>query len=132
MTMSDAAVLMPEAFNERFTVYLNSAGKPVERTLSQMTSGEVLFAIRWHADETERLERDAEPAKVIAIAIEEGRTADLAHMTRGELLAGRDALRRSIEASQQLGRLIHLVHTSMPQWRGELPLDKAVRKFWPR
>ena len=52
-----ADVLKPEAFNERFTVYLDAEGKPVERTLREMTAGEVLKALEWLGEEIARLER---------------------------------------------------------------------------
>ena len=51
-------VLMPEKFNEKFTVYLNAAGTPVQRTLREMTPSEVLAAMQWQSDEGDRLERD--------------------------------------------------------------------------
>ena len=49
-----ADVLKPEAFNERFTVYLNAEGKPVERTVREMTAGEVLKALEWLGEEIAR------------------------------------------------------------------------------
>lgn len=67
-------VIEPKAFNEPFTIYLNSEGKPVERSLREMTASEVLAAMEWQDVEAKRLEREAEPAKAIAIALAEGRS----------------------------------------------------------
>ena len=49
-----ADILKPNQFNERFTVYLNAEGAPVQRTLREMTGDAVLTAIDWHNAEAER------------------------------------------------------------------------------
>ena len=54
-----ADVVTPEQFNEQFTLYLNTKGEPVQRTLREMTADEVLAAERWQLAEADRLERDA-------------------------------------------------------------------------
>jgi hypothetical protein len=56
-----AEVIEPRAFNQRFTLYLNSEGKPVERSLREMTAGEVWEAIRFQIGESNRLEAEAMP-----------------------------------------------------------------------
>ena len=61
--MAEGNVLMPDAFNERFTLYLNTEGNPVERTLREMTGGEVLLAHEWIVDEADRCRREAEAFK---------------------------------------------------------------------
>lgn len=48
-------------FNERFTIYLNTEGKPVQRPLRKMTAGDVMSALLWHSDEARRLEVAAAP-----------------------------------------------------------------------
>jgi hypothetical protein len=65
-------VLMPEKFNEKFTVYLNAAGTPVQRTLREMTPSEVLAAMQWQSDEGDRLERDCAPFAELRRAVEAG------------------------------------------------------------
>ena len=47
-TKAIAEVVAHDAFNERFTIYLNDKGKPVQRTVREMTAGEVMPAIAWH------------------------------------------------------------------------------------
>ena len=34
---------------ERFTIRINKAGQPVQRTLPEMTAGEVIRAFNWHS-----------------------------------------------------------------------------------
>jgi hypothetical protein len=52
-------VLEPKVFNERFTIYVNCNGKPVERTLREMTAAEVMAAIKWHHQTSQQLEAEA-------------------------------------------------------------------------
>jgi hypothetical protein len=127
-----ADVIEPAAFNERFTIYLNAAGEPVERTLREMTAGEVLAAIRWHDAEADRLRREAEPYNAIAIAFETGRTDEIPDLSRDELRAGGAALRRAGEANMKTARLMKMVQVNMPQWRdGKMQLGDALLRYWP-
>ena len=59
-----ADVVMPDQFNEQFTLYLNTEGKPVKRTLREMTAAEVLLAMDWQRDEANRLNAEAAHARV--------------------------------------------------------------------
>jgi hypothetical protein len=52
--------------NERFTLWLNAAGEPVAKPLSEMTAGEVLQAFHWLDDEKRRADAAAAPAQAIA------------------------------------------------------------------
>ena len=70
--MSDDNVLMPGNFNERFTIYLNADGNPVQPILREMTAGEVLAAIAWHTAEGDRLEHETQCFRDIAKALETG------------------------------------------------------------
>ena len=70
-----ADVVVPDQFNEQFTLYLNTGGEPVQRTLREMTGAEVLVAFAWSRAEAERLEREVESARALAIAVEEGLVA---------------------------------------------------------
>jgi hypothetical protein len=40
--------MQADVMNERFTIYLNSRGDPVQRRLSDMTPDEVMEAIIWN------------------------------------------------------------------------------------
>ena len=44
-----ADVVVPDQFNEQFTLYLNTDGEPVKRTLREMTGAEVMVAFAWSA-----------------------------------------------------------------------------------
>jgi hypothetical protein len=37
-----AEIIQPKALNERFTLYVNANGQPVQRTLREMTADEAL------------------------------------------------------------------------------------------
>ena len=82
-----SGIIAPVAFNERFTIYLNAEGKPVQRTLREMTGDEVLLAVEWSHDEADRLDAEAEPARAISRAIQERRLEDLRHLSREEIRA---------------------------------------------
>jgi hypothetical protein len=56
-----AEIIVPDPLDERFTFYLNAAGKPVQCTLREMTAGEVSQAMDWSMAEAERLVAEAEP-----------------------------------------------------------------------
>ena len=65
MTCQQSNVVAPEVFNERFTV--PQRNRLVVLTLSQMTAGDVLAAMDWQANESDRLiEAAKKPARKIA------------------------------------------------------------------
>jgi HAMP domain-containing protein len=130
--MSDDNVLMPGNFNECFTIYLNADGNPVQRTLREMTAGEVLAAIAWHTAESDRLEHETQRFRDIAKALEAGdadavppdtKEAEIKHMAA--------ALREAGEAQLKTARLMQLVHVNMPQWRRRMKIGEALRRYWP-
>jgi hypothetical protein len=131
--MSHDNVLMPDDFNERFTIYLNAAGKPVQRTLRQMTGGEVIAALEWNQGEIDRLEVDAAPVRWMGEAIEAGRTDRLAEVAKDELLAAVAVLRALATAQMRHARLLSLVAVAIPQWRRHrgMGLSDALKRFWP-
>jgi hypothetical protein len=121
----------PKACSERFTIYLDAEDKPVQRTLGEMTSGEVMQAIRWHIDECSRLEIEGAPAAVaIAAAIEGWRDPKVPDLTAGELEAASMALQRCAELSAAYERLTRLVRAALPRRSDQLPLADAVRLYW--
>lgn len=126
-------VITPGAFNEKFTLYLNTEGKPVQRTLREMTADEVLRALEWQGSEADRLNREAEPARQIAsAAADKGRHAEIAHLSEAEFDAAALALEKAGEAAERQVRLLGLIEAVMPQWHGsKLPLGKALRRYWP-
>ena len=127
-----AAIIKPGAFNEQFTIYLNTVGKPVRRTLREMTADEVLLAMNWSLAEADRLSIEAEPARQLAIAIEEGRAEEIGS-THEQIKDSAAILRRAGEAMESDARLLSLVASAMPQWRGSgLTLVQALRRYWPR
>jgi hypothetical protein len=119
-----------DARAERFTLYLNADRKPVQRTLREMTVGEVIAAIEWSAIETERLEREAVPASALIAAIEEGCEKEIA---TADIKAAAAAVRAAGNAMNRHATLLSLVHAAMPQWRGQktLGLYQAIRRYWP-
>jgi hypothetical protein len=125
-----ADIITPTALNERFTLYLNTEGKPVQRTLREMTAAEVLMALEWSRGETDQLSAEAEPARVLAVAIEEGCPPD--DLTQDQFNEAVLILRRSGEAMNRDARLMSLVAASMPKWKGTgMPLAKALHRYWP-
>jgi hypothetical protein len=128
-----ADVLSPEAFNERFTLYLNAAGKPVQRALREMTPAEVMLALEWAEAETQRLNAEADPARKIGEAVEQERTEEIAHLTEAELVEAMERLEAAANALERDKRLLSAITASMPQWRGTgIPLRQAIRRFWPK
>jgi hypothetical protein len=61
--MTELSIATPEAFNERFVLWLNSEGKPVERTLGEMTGAEVIAALDWISELAEKFRQSAERAQ---------------------------------------------------------------------
>jgi hypothetical protein len=130
-----AAIIKPDAFNERFTLYLNTEGKPVQRALREMTAAEVLLALKWQTAEAVKLEAEVEPWLKIGDMIEAGRSDEVpAELTANELRAAGARCLVAAEASLRVRRLRSLICTTMPQWRNGsgLPLDKALCRYWPR
>jgi hypothetical protein len=77
-----ADIIVPAELNERFTVYLNAEGKPVQRTLREMTVNEVL------------------------LAFEAGRAEEIAHLEKHDVVAAISLLRRAGEAMERDVRLM--------------------------
>lgn len=125
-------VLRSTAFNEPYTIYLNADGNPVQRSLHEMTSGEVLQALKWSQAEADRLDIAAELARRIAKAVKQGRTDEVAHLTREEFKAAGLALRQAVDACERHAQLLSLVSAQIPQWRGsDVLIGAALRKWWP-
>jgi hypothetical protein len=126
-------IIVPTEFNEKFVLYLNSDGQPVDRTLREMTAGEVLQAIEWHEDEADTL------ADELA-AMEDERAAARATLQSGKDAAALETLHRGIAAARKSGkaaersaRLMTLVAANIPQWERHpgLKLSEALRRYWP-
>jgi hypothetical protein len=125
-------VLRSTAFNELYTIYLNVDGNPVQRSLHEMTSGELVQVLKWSQAEADRLDFAAESATRIAKAVEQGRTDEVAHLTLGEFKAAALALRQAGDASERHAQLLSLVRAQIPQWRGSgVLMGEALRKWWP-
>src|SRR5690242_3338515 len=92
-------------FNERYTLYLNTAGQPVQRTLAEMTCGEVLQAIDWHTQEAAQAERETEPFVAMVAAFEAG-TRDPTYESPAVLNAAALAYERSGRAKVTLCQLL--------------------------
>lgn len=102
-------IIEPTAFDERFTIYLNAAGKPVQRTLHEMTADEVLMALEWHDRERTRLQEEqvALPDAAKA-ALDDAEAATIARFVR----------------------LMERVDANIPPRGGDMSLDKALRRYW--
>jgi hypothetical protein len=119
--------------NEKFTLWLNTAGQPVEKPLSAMSSGEVLAALKWHDDYAKRLGEETREATAIAEAIKRGEDPDLTPEQIKTLPAMEKRLREAGEANQKAARLFQQVRAAMPQWRdSKLGVSAALRRYWPR
>jgi hypothetical protein len=116
---------------ERFTLWLNSEGKPVEKPLAEMTAGEVSLALQWQQDEQRRLERIAAPwAKMAEDWSARGIQPDITEVQWREAV---DALRAAAAATQKMQRLMQLLYAAIPQWHSSgLTFGAALRRFWSR
>ena len=126
-------VATPAAFNERFTIYLNTEGNPVERVLREMTATEVVAAYRWHKAEADRLVRKAETAQAIADAILARNPSEL---TDGEGEAIQAAItigRCAAAACEKHARLGAMVLASIPQphRHNDTKIGEALQRYWP-
>jgi hypothetical protein len=124
------SVVKPPQFNERFTIYLNAAGEPVQRTLSEMTADEVMQAINWHDEEADRLEREAGPLLGLAVAVEAGTLDPTPNMLRDAA----QGLRQASDAQIKSARLLEQVRAILsPQWQRHqnVTLTAALRRWWP-
>lgn len=123
-----ADIIKPDPLNERFTLYLNSDGEPVQRTLREMTADEVCRAYQWHHDDCDRLQ----PAGDAAAAIwndEEQRAA----LTRDQFKELSAVLDELIEVNAKAMRLARLIQATMPQWEDhpDMTMRDASRRWWP-
>jgi hypothetical protein len=101
------------ALNERFTLY-SADGKPVERMLHEMTADEVMAAVEWSVAETKRLNRAAEPARELVIAVrKEGRGDMLKGEASDELTAAVESIREAMEATNRHVRLLSLIQDAI-------------------
>ena len=122
--MSDS-VVKPDQLNEKFTLYPNGAGEPVERTLSEMTSGEVIRALKWSFEEDTRLEREAAPF----LSWPETMPPDT---TKEAMWHAVDVTQASGTVKRKHADLLRMVCVLMPEWRDKkMEMDEAVRRFWP-
>ena len=125
-------VLTPDAFNERFTLYRNVNGEPVQRCLREMTAAEVMQAIAWHSDEADRLTRAAAPADALLAGLEAGTiNRDDVIDQIGPLV---EAKRQAAAAEEACVRLAEQVHVILiPHWRQHpgMRLSQALRRWWP-
>jgi hypothetical protein len=125
-----AEIIQPDAFNERFTIYLNTVGNPVQRSLREMTAGEVGRTMDWHYREAMRLEAETRTFREIAEAAAAG-TLDPATPADVRRCAF-DGLGEAQAAAEKAARLWKLVETTLRAVHGaDLPLGEALRRYWP-
>ena len=91
---------------------MNADGKPVQRTIRQMTAGELTAAVRWNGEESERLNQEAAPFTVLMEARERGEHPPLP--PKDECRRGVALLREASEAHERVARLLTLAATAMP------------------
>lgn len=129
--MSATNVIKPDQFNGHFTIYLNVAGDPVQRTLGEMTADEVLLALEWHSTEADRLIKDAAPisAMMEKMARSGASPPELVAMTQREYIHAKALLHQALEAGEKCQRLMLLVNAKLP--RNFKRLGDAVRWHWP-
>jgi hypothetical protein len=115
-------VLKPDAFNERFT-FLDADGKPVQRTLREMTADEVMAALVWQDAEMEHWSAEAGRHKAVFEAVDAGK--ELTKEQNAALDAALDALEEMEAAIERMRRLFRLVRAIVPEG------PKALRSAWP-
>ena len=107
----------------------------MQRALREMTAAEVLLTLKWQTAEADKLQAEVEPWLKIGDLIETGRSDEVpVELTADELRAAGARCHVAAKASLRVRRLRSLICTIMPQWRkgSGLPLDKALRCYWPR
>jgi hypothetical protein len=126
-----ADILTSDRFNEQFTLYLNTKGEAVQRTLREMTADEVLAAERWQLAEADRLDRETEPLSKMAEMIEAGISpSDLT--LEGARIAMAE-LRKAAEAAAKYVRLMTIVKARIGNQWGRYPsltMREALRRYW--
>jgi hypothetical protein len=128
-----ADVVVPDQFNEQFTLYLNTDGEPVQRTLREMTADEVLAAERWQLAEADRLDRETEPLSKMAEMIEAGVSPP--GLTPEGAAAATAELRKAADAAGKYVRLMTIVKSRIGnQWdrHPTLTMREALRRYWRR
>lgn len=119
--------------NERFTLWLNAEGQPVDKPLSEMTSGELLQALHYHDDEHQRLDALCEPDRPLYELAQGGEPAP-PEISREQIQAAAARSRAAAAAADKLADLLQLIGAAIPQWRRHpgMKLTLAVKQFWPR
>ena len=123
------SLIRPIAFNEPFTIYLDADGKPVQRTLREMTAGEVMQAMQWHAAEADRLEAACDG---IPNPDNQADWAAIDTMSAYERQRAVAKLRTASEAAERAAHLWELVWAQIPEKaRATMKLREAVGRHWP-
>ena len=130
--MDEATILTPDQFNERFTIYLNADGKPVQRTLREMTADEVMQAEQWNADESQRLHDEVEHTRAAISAIRAKGTR-LTADDIAAIQAAKQLNERASDAIERVQRLMALIEAQIPQWERHpnMTMRVALRRWWP-
>jgi hypothetical protein len=130
--MTEMNVVTPRAFNERFTIYLNAAGEPVERSLAEMEATEVGLAFRWLDSEVARLRAEFSPINQAARVFHETGTMppELAALTRDEWDQAQAALKAAGDAIEKERRLFAMIEAMIPERYREQPLGKSLPLWW--
>ena len=104
-----AEIITSAAFNDKFVVGLDACGNPVQCTLPEMSTDQVMAAAQWLMTEFERLDRLADY----------GREPSLAEAAE--------------EAMHQHLHLMNLLYVALPEWRehSELRWHEALHRYWP-
>jgi hypothetical protein len=125
-------LLVPNQFNERFTLYVGAGGQPTELTLREMTAAQVMQAMNWHWAESDRLDRENRRFDEMAVAAVAG---TLERETSDDLVETAIlALHHAGEMAQKAARLTTLIRAAIqPQWDRHpgMGIGEAVRRFWP-
>ena len=77
-------IIAPAALNERFTVWTNTAGEPVQKALREMTGAEVLKAGEWLEDECERLAEASDKLKALTDPLHQRDPAGVTQAENGD------------------------------------------------
>lgn len=128
-----AEVIRTQALNPKFTLYLNTEGRPVQRTVLEMTEGEVGLAIQWAETELMECEANAKPLMAAIENIMEAKPETATEENHRLYLAAAAAMNALSEASDRLARLlraIEVVLRSMPQFTPDATLGTLLR-HWP-
>ena len=119
--------IVREQLNERFTAYLDVDGTPVQRQFHEMSADEIVFAMRWHTAETQRLA--VELTSFSAIFDEAMRGKGPNCIVGAELEQRFVELQKKLEVGDKAGRLLTLIKARISERNADTLLKARLHRL---